>query len=193
MADRCPMACCSPSTATTSPARPTRWRLLTFAGVPTVLFLERADAAALARFRTDRAASASPGSRARRSPDWMDARTCRRTFEALARARGADRCSTRSARPSTRRRRSARSAARSTSAPPMPAAAGRRWSSARRVSAAISAFGNLFAVVDGVGHRLDRHPTMSRHPVTPMDEADLRRHLAWPDRASDQGSSTSRN
>ncbi len=44
------------------------------------------------------------------------------------------------------------------------------------------AFGNLFAVVgDGphsVGYRLDRHPTMSRHPVTPMVEADLRRHLA---------------
>jgi uncharacterized protein YgbK (DUF1537 family) len=39
-------------------------------------------------------------------------------------------------------------------------------------------FGNLFATVDGVGHRLDRHPTMSRHPVTPMDEADLGRHLA---------------
>jgi uncharacterized protein YgbK (DUF1537 family) len=40
------------------------------------------------------------------------------------------------------------------------------------------AFGNLFATVDGVGHRLDRHPTMSRHPITPMDEADLGRHLA---------------
>lgn len=39
-------------------------------------------------------------------------------------------------------------------------------------------FGNLFAVADGAGHRLDRHPTMSRHPVTPMDEADVRRHLA---------------
>lgn len=39
-------------------------------------------------------------------------------------------------------------------------------------------FGNLFAVADGVGYRLDRHPTMSRHPVTPMDEADLGRHLA---------------
>lgn len=39
------------------------------------------------------------------------------------------------------------------------------------------AFGNLFAVVDGQGHRLDRHPTMARHPVTPMAEADLRRHL----------------
>jgi uncharacterized protein YgbK (DUF1537 family) len=39
-------------------------------------------------------------------------------------------------------------------------------------------FGHLFASVDGIGHRLDRHPTMSRHPVTPMDEADLGRHLA---------------
>jgi 3-oxoisoapionate kinase len=40
------------------------------------------------------------------------------------------------------------------------------------------AFGNLFANGNGVSHRLDRHPTMSRHPVTPMDEADLGRHLA---------------
>jgi 3-oxoisoapionate kinase len=40
------------------------------------------------------------------------------------------------------------------------------------------ASGNLFAAVRGAVHRLDRHPTMSRHPVTPMDEADLGRHLA---------------
>jgi 3-oxoisoapionate kinase len=41
-------------------------------------------------------------------------------------------------------------------------------------------FGNLFARhnVDGVVHRLDRHPTMSVHPTTPMREADLRKHLA---------------
>lgn len=39
-------------------------------------------------------------------------------------------------------------------------------------------FGHLFAMVGGVGHRLDRHPVMARHPVTPMDEADLTRHLA---------------
>jgi len=38
-------------------------------------------------------------------------------------------------------------------------------------------FGNLFATVDGETYRLDRHPTMSEHPVTPMTEADLRRHL----------------
>ncbi|RZK58624.1 MAG: four-carbon acid sugar kinase family protein [Hymenobacter sp.] len=44
------------------------------------------------------------------------------------------------------------------------------------------AFGNLFAQL-GIGSsggifRLDRHPSMSRHPVTPADESDLRRHLA---------------
>ena len=40
------------------------------------------------------------------------------------------------------------------------------------------ACGNLFAAVRGDVYRLDRHPVMSRHPVTPMDEADLGRHLA---------------
>ncbi|UOM36588.1 four-carbon acid sugar kinase family protein [Acuticoccus sp. I52.16.1] len=39
-------------------------------------------------------------------------------------------------------------------------------------------FGNLFASVGATGYRIDRHPTMSRHPVTPMTEADLGRHLA---------------
>ncbi len=41
-------------------------------------------------------------------------------------------------------------------------------------------FSNLYAAA-GIGgdvHRIDRHPTMSVHPVTPMAEADLRRHLA---------------
>jgi uncharacterized protein YgbK (DUF1537 family) len=43
------------------------------------------------------------------------------------------------------------------------------------------AFGNLFARY-GIGssgciHRLDRHPSVSKHPVTPMMEADLRVHL----------------
>ncbi len=39
------------------------------------------------------------------------------------------------------------------------------------------AFGNLFARVGGVTYRLDRHPTMSSHPITPMNESDLRVHL----------------
>jgi len=40
------------------------------------------------------------------------------------------------------------------------------------------AFANLFATVDDETYRIDRHPTMSRHPITPMDEGDLRLHLA---------------
>lgn len=43
-------------------------------------------------------------------------------------------------------------------------------------------FGNLFARM-GIGsqgdiYRLDRHPSMSKHPVTPSTESDLRKHLA---------------
>ena len=41
-----------------------------------------------------------------------------------------------------------------------------------------TAFGNLFAAYQGEVYRIDRHPVMSRHPVTPMREADLRLHLA---------------
>ena len=42
-------------------------------------------------------------------------------------------------------------------------------------------FGNLFARM-GIGsngkiYRIDKHPSMSKHPVTPMKEADLRIHL----------------
>jgi uncharacterized protein YgbK (DUF1537 family) len=42
-------------------------------------------------------------------------------------------------------------------------------------------YGNLYARM-GIGsqgeiYRLDRHPSMSRHPSTPMDESDLRLHM----------------
>ena len=45
-----------------------------------------------------------------------------------------------------------------------------------------SLFGNLFARM-GIGskgsiYRLDKHPSMSKHPVTPATESDLRLHLA---------------
>ena len=42
-------------------------------------------------------------------------------------------------------------------------------------------FGNLFAKMgtgsNGKIYRIDKHPSMSKHPVTPMNEADLRIHL----------------
>lgn len=39
-------------------------------------------------------------------------------------------------------------------------------------------FGHHFAAEDGIVHRLDRQPTMSTHPSTPMTESDLAVHLA---------------
>ena len=39
-------------------------------------------------------------------------------------------------------------------------------------------FGHLFAAAGKVVYRLDRHPVMARHPVTPMVEPDVARHIA---------------
>jgi len=41
-----------------------------------------------------------------------------------------------------------------------------------------TAFGTLFAGFEGDTYRIDRHPVMRDHPVTPMNEADMTRHLA---------------
>ena len=55
-----------------------------------------------------------------------------------------------------------------------------RWSAASRASGATARSATCSPPRGSGGevHRIDRHPTMSRHPVTPMHEADLRRHLA---------------
>ena len=147
---------------------------MTAAGVPTVLFLGPPDRKALARFPEARCVGIAGSSRGR-SPAWMESELPK-AFDALA-ALGAPLlhykvCSTFDSSPTigsigkavdlgTRRMRG-------------------RWSptivGAPRLKR-YQVFGNLFAAVDGVGHRLDRHPTMSRHPVTPMGEADLRLHL----------------
>jgi uncharacterized protein YgbK (DUF1537 family) len=39
-------------------------------------------------------------------------------------------------------------------------------------------FGHLFANFDGRIYRIDRHPSMKSHPVTPMTESDLTLHLS---------------
>lgn len=39
------------------------------------------------------------------------------------------------------------------------------------------AFGNHFTIYGDDRYRLDRHPVMSRHPITPMGEGDLRVHF----------------
>lgn len=45
-------------------------------------------------------------------------------------------------------------------------------------------FGNLFAALGDEIFRLDRHPTMNAHPITPMRESDLRVHLSFQTRKS---------
>ncbi|RCW72954.1 3-oxo-isoapionate kinase OiaK [Pseudorhodoferax soli] len=147
----------------------------TAAGVPTVLFLQTPDAAALARFPDARCVGLAGQSRGR-DPAWMQAHL-RPALQALA-GLGAPLlqykvCSTFDSSPTT----GSIGCAIDIGVPLMPG----RWSptvvGAPRLGR-YQAFGNLFAVADGQGLRLDRHPTMSRHPVTAMAEADLRRHLA---------------
>ena len=145
------------------------------AGVPTVLFLSNPTPQMLARF-PDAHCIGIAGSSRGRSPAWMDAELPK-AFAALA-ALGAPIlhykvCSTFDSSPEIGS--IGRAIELGTQA--MPG----RWSptivGAPRLRR-YQVFGNLFAAVDGVGYRLDRHPTMSRHPVTPMGESDLRRHLA---------------
>nr|WP_221288534.1 four-carbon acid sugar kinase family protein [Amaricoccus macauensis] len=148
--------------------------VLSFAGLPTVLFLAPPTPADLARFPEARAIGLAGDARTW-SPDRM--RTELPAICASLRALGAPilhykLCSTLDSAPGIG---SIGTAAEVALAPgalaPLVVAAPEigRW----------QAFGTLFARAgDGGIHRLDRHPTMSVHPVTAMDEADVLRHIA---------------
>jgi uncharacterized protein YgbK (DUF1537 family) len=149
--------------------------VLAFAGIETVLFLDLPDAEDLAAFPGARAIGIAGEARAR-GPDWMR-RELPAVFAAL-RAIGAELalykvCSTLDSAPDVGSIGCAIEVALGTFASPwvpvlVAAPAIGRW----------QAFGTLFARAgDGI-HRLDRHPVMAHHPVTPMDEADVGRHLA---------------
>ncbi|MCE9664029.1 four-carbon acid sugar kinase family protein [Halomonas sp. M5N1S17] len=144
-------------------------------GVDTVLFTAIPDDALLARFRHCRAIGLAGTSRSE-SPAWMD----QHLTPALAwlRERGAavchyKTCSTFDSAPEVGSiGRALEIGHRIFGHDGVPIVVGapqlRRY----------TAFGQLFAAAQGVVYRIDRHPIMSRHPVTPMHEADLRRHLA---------------
>lgn len=147
---------------------------LTHSGVSTVLFFETPDAQMLARFPGVRAVGLAGQARSR-DPAWMREQLAP-ALAALARL-GAPVlqykiCSTFDSSPAI----GSIGCAIDLGVPFMRG----RWSpmvvGAPRLRR-YQAFGHLFAVADGEGHRLDRHPTMSRHPVTPMHESDLRMHL----------------
>ena len=148
---------------------------LTFAGLPTVLFLDLPTAERLSAFADHRAIGIAGIARSQ-SPAWMDAhlppvfRTLAGLGAPIAHYKV---CSTFDSAPHV----GSIGHAIDLAAPVL----GGAWHPLLVAAPAIAryqAFGNLFAAVGGVGYRIDRHPTMSRHPVTPMDEADVRRHLA---------------
>ena len=143
-------------------------------GVPAVLFLRPPAAADLARFPECRAVGVAGISRSE-TPEWMDEHLPA-VFNAL-RELGAPVChykvcSTFDSSPGRGNIGRAVELGRrvlGTAVVPMVVGA--------PVLRRFVVFGNLFATVDGESYRIDRHPTMSRHPVTPMEEGDLRRHL----------------
>ena len=149
--------------------------VMTFAGLPTVLFLDPPSERQRARFADHRGIGIAGTARSR-SPAWMRA-NLPHTLGALH-ASGAPIlqykvCSTFDSSPGIGSIGTALEIGR--------ALRPESWSpilvGAPRLGR-YQAFANLFAVFEGEHHRLDRHPTMARHPATPMREADLRRHLA---------------
>ncbi len=149
--------------------------VMAFAGLPTVLFLDDPTPERMARFPSARAVGIAGVSRSR-DPAWMEAHLPGR-FASLGRL-GAPVlqykvCSTFDSAPhmgSIGKAVDLGVAHAPGHFTPMIVGAPRL----RR----FQAFGNLFATIDDVGYRLDRHPTMARHPVTPMGEADLALHLS---------------
>jgi 3-oxoisoapionate kinase len=149
--------------------------VLTFAGLPTALFLDLPSPDQWARFPGLRAIVVAGTARAR-GPAWMDAHLPR-IFAGLD-ATAAPLihykvCSTLDSAPEVGSiGRAVELALQVRDARVVPvllaAPAIRRY----------QCFGHLFAAAPGGVFRLDRHPVMARHPVTPMDEADVARHLA---------------
>ena len=148
---------------------------LSSGGVPTVLFLGIPDAELLARFADCRAVGLAGTSRSE-TPEWMD-ENLPAAFGWL-KALGADVCHYK--------------VCSTFDSSPAIGNIGRAIEIGRRVfgQGAVpllvgapqlkryTAFGNLFAGYRGETFRIDRHPVMSRHPVTPMNEADLLLHLS---------------
>ena len=147
----------------------------TAAGIPTVLFFDLPQASDLARFKHMRCVGVAGQSRGK-SPEWMQ-QHLPAVFESLQRL-GAPIlqykvCSTFDSSPQIGSIGQAIDlGVVTTQASWTPMVVG-----APRLKR-FQMFGHLFAGADGAVYRIDRHPTMSRHPVTPMHESDLRVHLA---------------
>lgn len=148
---------------------------LELGGVPTVLFMRQPDEAMLAQFNHCRAIGLAGTSRSE-TPHWMDT-NLRDAFAWLKTLNGAichyKVCSTFDSSPTIgsigRAIEIGRSVFAQDSVPLLVGAPQlKRY----------TAFGHLFAAYRDKYFRIDRHPVMSRHPATPMDEADLLIHLS---------------
>lgn len=148
---------------------------LELGGVPTVLFMRQPDAAQLARFAHCRAVGLAGTSRSE-TPQWMD-RHLRDSFGWLKTLNAEichyKVCSTFDSSPTIgsigRAIEIGREVFRQDSVPLLVGAPQlKRY----------TAFGHLFAAYRDQYFRIDRHPVMSRHPTTPMDESDLLVHLS---------------
>ncbi|MBM2710006.1 four-carbon acid sugar kinase family protein [Mesorhizobium caraganae] len=148
---------------------------LELGGVPTVLFMRRPNAAMLAQFSHCRAIGLAGTSRSE-APLWMDT-NLREAFAWLKTLNAAlchyKVCSTFDSSPTIgsigRAIEIGRSVFAQDSVPLLVGAPQlKRY----------TAFGHLFAAYREKYFRIDRHPVMSRHPTTPMDESDLLIHLS---------------
>ena len=147
---------------------------LAFAGLPAAMFLDPPSPETLARFPGLRGIGIATTARAE-SPGWMDAHLP--ALYAALLATGAPllhykACSTMDSAPhvgSLGRALELGLVATGESCAPILFASPEMGR--------FQAFGQLFAAGPGGVHRIDRHPVMARHPVTPIDEADICRHL----------------
>ena len=149
--------------------------VLEFAGLPSVLFLNQPTTEQLQRFPNIRGLGVASTARAH-SPQWMDEHLPEQ-FEFL-KSTGAPIChykicSTLDSSPSSG------SVGRAIDiAKPIMQSPWIPCQVAAPVMRRFQAFGTLFAAAGSDVYRLDRHPVMARHPVTPMAEADVAKHLS---------------
>lgn len=149
--------------------------MLSLHGIASVLFLHPPEASLPHRFRDYRAFGLAGSSRSR-SPEWMDEHLPA-AFAWLASLNVPlchyKVCSTFDSSPTMGSiGRALEIGKRLFATPCVPIVAG------APALGRYTFFGHLFAAAAGEVHRIDRHPTMSCHPVTPMRESDLRLHLA---------------